>query len=64
MDSKWKKYPIGKLYGHSVYIELPPNLSGKDHNNILEKSRNHYEEAMHCAEWVRDFREFIAPPNQ
>lgn len=54
---KWLKWPIGKLHGHSVYIELPPGLSGEEHNREINKASLYLEKSFKNADFIEHLKE-------
>lgn len=59
MEKKWKKHRIGKLYGDTVFIELPPGLSGSQEVNKINQASLFLEEASRNADFLRDMRDML-----
>lgn len=61
MTDKWKKHRIGKLLGNSVFIELPPGLSGRDEETVINASSNYLEQSFKNHDFLNEMRDMLAP---
>lgn len=62
-DKKWKKWPIGKIHGHSVYIELPPDFSGAETEQEWNSAALYLEQSFRNNDFLEEMREFFSPPH-
>lgn len=57
--TKWEKHRIGKLYGHTVFIELPSGLSGQQEVDEIDRASRFLEESFRNADFIADWRDFM-----
>jgi len=60
MTNKWEKHRIGKLFGDTVFIELPPGLSGKEHNQRINQAALFLEQAFRNSDFLQSLKEIIS----
>lgn len=59
MADKWKKHRVGKLYGNSVFIELPPGLKGAEEEAEINRASLFLERAFREREFLNEMRTII-----
>lgn len=59
-QGKWKKWPIGKFHDYTVYIELPPTLSGEETEREWNDAANYFEQSFRNHDFLNEMREFLS----
>lgn len=59
MNTKWEKHRIGKLYGDTVFIELPPRLSAKQHNERINRAAFFLERAFRDSDFIENLIDLV-----
>lgn len=59
MSDKWIKHRIGKLHGHSIFIELPPGLSGEEEEAEINRASLYLEQSFRNDDFLNDMRDML-----
>lgn len=55
----WTKHRIGKMFGNTIFVELPPGLSGKEHNDNIQKCASFLEQSFRNSEFIDHLKEVL-----
>ncbi len=59
MSNAWQKHRIGKLHGNSVFIELPPGLSGGEEEQAINRASLYLGQSFKNADFLEQMREML-----
>lgn len=63
-EVKWVKHRIGKIHNYNLFIELPDNLTGAEHNKEVSFAGLHLERSwkhLDLLESIKETLEDLAP---